>query len=65
MCLSTRSTLFFARAGSDARVHSSVVVRALGVGPTGHGAEAGRVGPIQTVSAEGEVVIAPVPTLDP
>jgi hypothetical protein len=59
----TRSTLFFARAVSDARVHSSVVVWALGVGPRGHAAEAGHVGPVQSVSAKGEAVVALVSTL--
>jgi hypothetical protein len=31
----------------------------MGVGPTGFGAEAGRVGRVQSISAEGEAVVAP------
>jgi hypothetical protein len=40
-------------------VHRAVAERALGVGPTEHGAEVGRVGRSQNVNTEGEAVVAP------
>jgi hypothetical protein len=71
---SVRSTLFFARCGIyaggigcwprvGARVHGAVAEKALrgvlGVRPTRHDAEAGRVGRAQSVSVEDEAVVAP------
>jgi hypothetical protein len=44
---------------ADMGVHRAVAERALGVGPTEHGAEVGRVGRSQNVNTEGEAVVAP------
>jgi hypothetical protein len=41
---------------SGAAVHRAVAARSLSVGPIGHDAESWRVGQIQSVSAEGEVM---------
>jgi hypothetical protein len=68
---SARSTLFFYVDGvgccagavyANARVHSSVAegaLRALGVGPIGHDAEARHVGRAQIVGAEGGAMVPP------